>query len=752
MQEQPAGSAVAEQPNVHGGRTNGAHEPTAPVNTGSTALAETASTAPAEIAPAEIAPAEIAPAEIAPADDPGGNEMLDRLRSDQRRGQRPACEPVGQVVGRRAPGLTLSETLEVEAVEAPALIDALRAEVCPGALLRALPEGWALDWPEASGSPRLWKFTGAQARRGRGPHMPTDEAAAAGMRLLDATALSLGLGRGHVLPVFENPIRRVIEMEAFCDLPSLDSGSVMEQAAAFLNLGVPVAGVLGLRYEGGAQWSGMRPAQRWDKILLSPRGEGLRERLPDEFATAGEEGFGLLIACPVLGGVSLDLPSGLDLNTLSALLHAVDMAASGHGIGLLVEGEISCKGLACLRIEEAAAGLRLRLPALSAAGASGRLIDGVLRCVDSLGGHVRSEGRSAALGTGSVGQSGLALALVNANRRHPVLTRLGNAADVGPWSSSCRPDEQRGAVAETLDAMALPDRSPPPLGALAALLEGSQFRMREGQMTIAGGPGPGAASGAASAWQGLLTAAALIGPKGGAPHHPLSAYSLPSVLTEDLEALLNELAGLGIALDEAALHGALLAGLPELADIRADAGAVTVRRALVERSLPGDWRAVALEVAFDAADRANGPVPGLAVCALRRLEASDRMPAPHGQGPEAALSNGSVAGGQITDSTGQAWRSIGWHALPMAAFGARWLGRVMVPLAGTTTGPCAGVFAPDALGLALPGGASVALVPDADWRSVQTVALTAMGNPAPHAMTEPAAPASLSDPPLVLGL
>ncbi|MEM9197852.1 MAG: hypothetical protein AAGD12_08370, partial [Pseudomonadota bacterium] len=272
MQEQPASSAVSEQARLHSARGDAAFAPSAPANDAHTKGA-LSNGSPVNAA------ANGARADDALTEGVGVREAPVELRDAPQPSQPRTGEPVGHVVGRRAPGLTLSETLEIEGVEAPALIDALRAQVCSGALLRALPEGWALDWPEASGSPRLWTFTGAQARRGRGPHMPTDEAAAAGMRLLDATALSLGLGRGHVLPIFENPIRRVIEMEAFCDLPSLDSGSVMDQAAAFLNLGVPVAGVLGLRHEGASRWSGMRPAQRWDKILLSPRGERLRERL-----------------------------------------------------------------------------------------------------------------------------------------------------------------------------------------------------------------------------------------------------------------------------------------------------------------------------------------------------------------------------------------------------------------------------------------------------------------------------------------
>lgn len=567
-----------------------------------------------------------------------------------------------RLVADATPGLRLGERLEVVGAEPVALLSSLEAEICKGGLLRRTASGWALDFAEMPGAPPLWEPPGPPAEPGPGPLFPTDEQGAATLRLLDAVALGLGLGRGHVLGLYENPARRAIEMQAFCDLPTLSREAVQERVAAFLDLGVPVAGVLGLRAEAGGGWTAYRPALRWHKLLLSPNGTGLRARLPEEVWPAGDDGYGLLLARPLQNGIAVDLPAGFDLDALSQLLGALGRSARNQDVRLLVEGEVCGPGLVSLGAEPEAGGrLVLTLPALPAPERSGALMAGVVECLG--GARLRPGGRraTARLPDGA-GRAGLHRLLATA-LRHPVLTRIGRSCDVGPWSRARRPEEQPGDAGTALAAMLAPGAPPPPEGALAACLSGTEFGLDESGLSLLGGPstsGAGTGGPAARAWQSLVAAATRLQPRPAQAALPIGLYTLPAILEEDLEAILVEAASDGIDLPAEALRAALAAGAPCLGEVRAGAGVLGARRALLERRLPGDWAAMAFEIRVAGVD---GPV---------RLAA--RAIGPDGGGP---------------------WRAVA----PVARPGLH-LGRLAVASAPASTGPCAGLFPPDAVEIA----------------------------------------------------
>jgi hypothetical protein len=603
---------------------------------------------------------------------------------------------ITRALDRADPGVRFRESFVVAGAAEPALIAALRERVCPGALLRATPGGWALDWPSARGAGPLWQDRVRAAARGPGPQFPTDEQAAACLRLADGVALALGLGRGHVFPVFENPARRAVDMQAFCDLPSLAPGLVQERVAAFLDLGVPVAAVLGLRPEGRAAWSGFRPPLRWGRILLVPARDGIRERLPEELRRAADEGFGLLLFRPLEEGVAVSLPDAPDLAALAPVLAALEAAAAPVGLALLVEGGRAGEGIASLAIETVPGGLRLGLPAAGAVRESAALLDGVLAAVAAAGGRILPGRRRLAITCRGPAPGAAIRNLLAASLRHPVLTRLGHLPEVGPWSEARRPDEQPGLAGTALARLlaAAPDWLSD--AALAPLLEGTEFGLDDGTLAVAGGGGSRAA-------QHLIGAAAAVPWTPGPPDLPLPAYALPSVLRADLAALLAALAAAGLALDPAPQIARLEALCPLRFGGAAAGVRLEVRQALLDRQLPGSWAAEALEI------RLEGQVAGAAV---------------------------SVAAGE-----GDA------VPLPLARLGQGLVGRIVLPRAAGHAGPAAGLFPPGALRLALWQAGAGALAVRLAGGAAGPELLPPPEGPAPAA----AAPAGLDHPGLVLG-
>ncbi|GIX14760.1 MAG: hypothetical protein KatS3mg118_2719 [Paracoccaceae bacterium] len=615
-----------------------------------------------------------------------------------------------EAIDRVVPGLTIAESFAVTGAAPRELAARLRARVCPGALARAHAGGWSLDWPEAPALGQLWPLPDIPPDPGESPRFPTDEEAASCLRLLDGVALRLGLGRGHVLPLYENPARRAVELEAFCDLPSLSREAVIARVAEFLDLGVPLGAALGISHQGDAGWAGFRPDQRWSKILLSPRGEGLRDRLPEEFLPAQAEGFAILLARPVAGGVAVDLPAGLDLAALAALLAALSATAADQEVGLVVEGAVAGPGLIAIGLVPEAAGLRVTLPPRPAGRAAVALLDGVSDCLAGLGARLAGGPRHVRLQSRGAGMAHGLRNLLAAMLRHPALIALGQGAGagLGPFSAVRRPDEQPGRVGAALtEALSAP---PEDLlaGRIARLLEGSHLALDAGgglTITLAGGePAAGI-----SAWQALLAAAVLLPPPQDAPAAPLwppAAHALPAILAADLAALLAELAAIGLVPDGDALRARLDALCPVLCRIDAGHGPLEIRRGLTDRQLPGGWQAVTLEL---------------------------RLPGGHASALALA-----VPGGE------------GWRPVPLIDAAGLRLGRVTLPLAPATEGPCAGLFPPGGLDLALSGdGGAVAfgLRADPDWMRVEAVAI-----PPPAAMPAPAPEVGADHPGLVAGI
>ncbi|HEU0222309.1 MAG TPA: hypothetical protein VFR34_08910 [Paracoccaceae bacterium] len=605
---------------------------------------------------------------------------------------------IDAALGRLAPGLAIAEELVVEGIATQKLLGGLRSRVCPGALPRSTETGWALDWPEAGTAVPFWRGMVPLAERGLGPQFPTDEQAATCLRLADALALALGLGRGHVFPLFENPARRAIEMQAFCDLPSLAEETVQARVAAFLDLGVPVGAVLGLRFEGGRRWSGFQPALRWGKVLLSPQGEGLRPRMPEEFWPASEFGYGLVLFRPLAEGLAVGLPGALALPALAQLLARLEEVALVQGAPLLVEGELAVKGLLSLTVAPAPDGIRLGLPALRGVAESGAFLDSVTAAMAVLGGRVRPGGRRLAFGS-AAGALGAATAnLVAASLRHPALTRLRHGREVGPYSGARRADERPGDVGESLRRLLGDPAGRPALSALSVLLETTEWEIAGERLILAGEQGERASG-------HLLAAAAAVPWPEAAPALPLAAYALPAILAVDLDVLLARLAKHGLELDPAPPHAALARLCPLLLRQEAGGVALELRRALLDRRLPGPWQAAALEV------RLTGAAEGAAVSV--------------------------DAGG-------------GPAALPLAAFGDLRLGRLTLPLEIALTGPCAGLFPPNSIGLSIwregAARASFRLRPAAGWEGLRVEHLQPPATPPPA----PAA-AGLDHPGLFLG-
>ncbi|RMF36993.1 MAG: hypothetical protein D6754_10420, partial [Alphaproteobacteria bacterium] len=510
---------------------------------------------------------------------------------------------VSRALQRLAPGTGLAESLTVDGVDTRRLIEALRAEVCPGALIRSTPGGWALDWPEVPGLAPLWRGLGPGAAKGPALSFPDDEQAAGCLRLLDAVALRLGLGRGHVRPIFENPARRAIEMQAFCDLPSLESGTVQDRVAGFLDLGVPVAAILVLRHEGGAHWKGLRPPLRWGRALLTPGRLGqerIEDRLPAEYRDVDADGYLPLLARPLRDGVAVKLPAGLDLDALGRLLAALETAAAQQEQPVLIEGEITAEGLVSLLLEPGPAGIRLELPALRAVADAATLVRRVLGAVAGLGGHVVPARRQTAITLPESGAQPLLVNLLAHLLAHPVLMQLRQDAVCGPYSPACRPDERPGAVAARLRAMLSAAPEWLALPALAACLQDSAIALEGERLVLTGTAASGAEESAA--WLELLGACAATGSASVEPELPLAAYRCPTILAADLQALLDTLAAAGFALDPAPLEQTLDRIHPVLA--ADEAAGLTLRRAVTGRDLPGDWTAMALEARLDGAGEA----------------------------------------------------------------------------------------------------------------------------------------------------
>ncbi len=587
------------------------------------------------------------------------------------------AQAISRALARVAPDATCAEDIVIEGVAPRRFLLALRARLAPGGLLRATPGGWALDIAAGPAAPPLWSDADLLIDRGAGPQFPTDEQAAACLRLADALALGLGLGRGHVFPVYENPARRAVEMESFCDLPTLSHEMVQARVAGLLDLGVPVGAVLGVQAAGGGRWAGYSPAMRWGKLLLSPLGDGLRARMPEEMDPAGPLGYGLILFRPLIEGVAVELPARLSAPALSALLPVLEAAAARLGTGVLIEGGGAAPGIDSLALDPLEAGFRLSLPPARAVRASGALLDRVQDVLAACGGRVVPGRRPLRITVGE-GAFGAHRALLAAALRHPVLTRLAALTGVGAWSGARRLDEQPGAVAAAARALLTGPDQDDGRAALAALLEGTEFALDEATLTLHAGA-------ADRRVQHIVCAAAAVGVDGVEPDWPLAACVLPAVLAADLAQLLAALAQRGIPIEAGPLLALIDARFPVLGQAEGAGVAVGLRRALVDRTLPGDWTVEAVEITVEG--------PGTLALAVR---------------PGA------------------------WQAVPLAPWGAGRIGLVSVPTAPATCGPCAGLFPPPQLQLAVWRGAEVALARSIDAESGWRLSpLDAQGAPPP---------------------
>lgn len=578
--------------------------------------------------------------------------------------------------------LLLGGTLVLEGVEPEPLVAALAAEVCPGALLRMLPEGWSLDWPATRGLARLWAAPVGTPARDPPLAAPDDEAAAGCLRLLDAVALALGLGRGHVVPVHEHPLRRALDGGGFRDLSGLDPAALRERAAALAEPGIPVLAALVLRRQEPSGWQGLSGPLRRGRLHLRPEAGPAEARLPAALLGAGEPGFAALIARPLAEGVAITLPGGLGLPALLELLPAIE-AARGRGFARLrIEGTIDPAGLHALAVAGEGQGrVRVVLPRLPGPEASAAMLAAVAATAARLGGRpVPGAGRvEIAAAPPALGR------FLSALRAHPVLTRLLHRPEVGLFSPARRIDEQPAAVVAAAGAALERGEGPDP-AELGPLLEGTEVAIGAAGLSLGAGTGEG--------WLQILLAAAATLPAGLPPAPADPALALPVRLEADLAALLGRLAAAGLPLPEGPFRARLAALCPLVGAFGGPWGRLMVRGALLDRALPGAWSAVALEVRLAGA--AGGAQGACRVAALPAAEGAAALPLP---------------------------------LLPVADGRA---GLLLLPLAPSPRGPCARRLPPARVGLSVhAGGREVAratLRPAPDWRRP---ALTEGGDPLP---------------------
>ncbi|WP_157982058.1 hypothetical protein [Oceanicella sp. SM1341] len=594
-----------------------------------------------------------------------------------------AEEPGGGSPEGVRPIISIAEELRVSAVAPGALLEALRADVLPGALLRSTGTGWALDARLGPGGSPVWRSSLPAVCPMDYLETPVDEQAAMCLRLGDALALGLGLGRGHLLPVFENPLRRAMDAES---LPGIESGDPEEMVRRWPDPrfpGVPVGTVLGLRHEGGGAWSGFRPIMGRARTVLTVRGEGMRRRLPWEVAAAAEAGFSLVLIRPLAAEdcVAVDLPHELGGAELDRVLSVLESTVARQGMMVHIEGEARAAGVSTLRMEPEAPYWRLVLPRLPATvrdipGGSAGMLSAVLASVRRQGGSVVEAPGPLVLTAASETALRNVLAL---SIRHPVLTRMWHRQPVGPWSAAARLDEAAGDVPATA-RRAL--ESAAELVALEPLTRATELALGPGELRVGCG-------GAAVEAHRLFAAAAATGTDMPWPAWPLRALTLPSVLAADLDMMLAELARHGFALDPAPLHRRLERSCPLLAETAVGGIGLRVRRALSDRRLPGTWEAVQLEIAL------SGPVEEVALGLQRPSGEVERV--------------------------------------PLARFGEALLGSLVLPLGASLSGPCAGLFPVQRLDLRLHRGGrpqgGVLLEAGEDWQSATATPTQAAGPP-----------------------
>ncbi|QDL91921.1 hypothetical protein FDP22_09120 [Paroceanicella profunda] len=592
-----------------------------------------------------------------------------------------AARPAGGGADAGRPAIFIAEDLRVSGISPGDLLASLRAHVLPGALLRSTGTGWALDARLGPGGTPVWRSELPAICPMDYLDAPVDEQAAMCLRMGDALALGLGLGRGHVLPVFENPLRRAMDAQI---LAGPDDGAPEDLARRWLDPrfpGVPVGAVLGLRHEGGGSWSGYRPILRGARAVLSVRGEGMRRRLTREVSSAGLGGFSLVLIRPLAApeAIAMDLPEELGGVELDRVLSVLEATVARQGVMVHLEGGARAAGVSTLRMEPEAPFWRLALPRLPATvtdgpGGSAAMLSAVIASVEGQGGAVVRAPGPLTLGTGSETALRNVLAL---SVRHPVLTRMWHPQPVGPWSAAARLDEAAGDVPATA-RRALESASE--LVALEPLTRATEIVLAPGELRMSCGA-------AAVEAHRLLAAAAATGTDMPWPAWPLRVLSLPSILSADLDLMLSELERHGFPLDPAPLQARLARTCPLLVDMRLGGVRLCIRRALCDRRLPGPWEAVQLEIALEGAGEAHA-------LGLRRT-------------------SGVV------------------ERVPLARFGAGLLGSLVLPLGPSLSGPCAGMFPVSALEFSL----HVAGQPQAglrvtgaeDWQSAEATLTEPLG-------------------------